>query len=248
MNEINFCGGFLIEKPSIRMWNGIQENMPKKKCVFQNFNENGDKFFVIKSVYDKAMASYILSKNVKFKFYPEINLKNRLDPYSPEEAHRVISAQTYVIDSKSMLRKFINANTDVNIVPKYKWKPNDHIGKTLKALELNPDECNVKIISGVAYITDKKGIIIAKASPNNERGVNFVYVYPKHRGFLSNKDKKGYFYPQNTDDSPQRFALTQGGERHYFGALQTIDFQNKFKQNVKIDSGRIRPKQKQKAE
>lgn len=228
MNDINFTGGFLIEKPSKRMWANIEKELPKRKSVFQNYNENGDKFFAIKSVYDKDMAGLILRKGVKFKFYPNINLKTRLDKYFPEEARKTINAQDYVIDTKEGLREFIRNNevkATRSIIKKYRWKPDDHIEKTLKALELNKDECIIENKSGITYIKNKNGKILAMASPNNVRGVNFVYKYP-----------------ENSDASSEKFALSQSGEREDFGVFEYKDFLKNFKNNVKIDQHRIRPK------
>ena len=224
MEQINFKGGFLIKKPTRCQWEQIKDVLPKKKCVFETFNDEGDKFFAIKSCYDEDMAKYILNQKFKFAFYPNINLKSRLDTYFPEEAHKVIDAQTDVIINRKELRKFLVSNQAPFSVPKYRWKPNDHIEKTYSALGLNPSECKTKIKDGITYIFDKNGKNIAKASPNNEKGVNFVYIYPK-----------------NHDDPSQRFALSQGGERYDFSAMEIIDFQKKFLQNIKIDKGRTYP-------
>ena len=65
------------------------------------------------------------------------------------------------------------------------------------------------------------------ASPNNPKGVNFVYVYPK-----------------NLDESSQKFALNQEGERYNFGPFDMKDFHKNFMKNVKIDLGRKRPQTK----
>ena len=227
MNEISFQGGYLLSKPTSRMWNIIQGELPKHKCIVENINGEGDNFFSIKKVYDKDMASLILRKNINFKFYPDIDLHTRINSYFPDEALKTLSEQTNVIETREQLRKYIKSIEPKKIViKKYRWKPNDHIEKTYKALGLEQSEYITEITNFVTYIKDKKGNIIAKASPNNQRGVNFVYVYPQ---------------PQKYIMEAQRFALSQSGERENFGALQSINFFKEFNKNVRIDAGRIRP-------
>ena len=225
MDNITFQGGFLIKKPSKTTWNSIQEAMPRHKCLFQDFNGNGDKFFAIKSVYDEAMARVLLRKRVGFKFYPDINLKSRLDTYYPEEAHKIVDAQTNVIETKDGLKEFLKTITKKPVyIKRYHWKPEDHIDKTFRAAELNPAEHTVSVSDHITYIKDKSGKVVAKASPNNERGVNFVYIYPKKHEPFS-----------------RRLAVNEGGEVHEFSALQTIEFQKLFMKNVRMDMGRKRP-------
>lgn len=225
MNDISFSGGYLIYKPSPTKWRNIKKALPSKKCVFEDYNDNGDKFFAVKSFYDREMAKIILSKKVKFKFFPDINLKTCLDSYYPEEAREVVASQTNVIETPKQLRKFIKVNTPkkVHSILKYRWKPEDHIEKTYKALELDSAEYPFYIEKGITYITDKNGKIVAKASPNNEKGINFVYEYPRR-----------------PDDSSRKFALIQGGETFDFGPLQWKQFETHFMQNVKIDQSRKR--------
>ena len=234
MDSVNFRGAFLIKKPKcdvnnnfVKAWNSIQAELPKKKCVFPQFNKRGDKLFVVKSVYDRAMASIILNCNVRFKFYPDINLKNRLDSDFPEEAKKVLDAQKNVISTKEDLRNYVQIHKEKPIVlSKYRWKPDDHVDKTYRALGLNKDEYHTKIVSGITLIKDKNGKIVAKASPNNERGVNFIYVYPTNWN----------------DFSSRRLALSQNGDTYEFGPLEIVNFQKQFIKNVKIDLGRKRPK------
>lgn len=226
MDSINFQGGFFIGKPSSRVWNNIKAELPKHKCVFENFNENGDKFFAVKSCADSDMVGMILRKKVNFRFYPDINLKSRLDSYNPKQAQEIINSQTTIYETKEQLRQFLKdlPQKTVKLIKKYHWKPNDHIDKTFEALGLNQNEYKTQIKSGITYIKDKSGKVIAKVSPNNERGVNFVYVYPR-----------------NYDEASKRFALSQSGETENFGPLQIIEFQNNFMKNVRIDLGRKRP-------
>ena len=226
MDNISFNGGFWIKSPKAEVWNSIKAEFPSSKCVFEEFNEQGDKFFAIKSVYDKAMTGFLWRNKIEFKLYPDLNLKNRLDPWNLEESKKIIDAQTNILETEDEIKEFIRT-ADKNlpvIMPKYRWKPNDHIEKTYKAIGLNPTEYSHEITDGITYIKNKNGKIVAQASPNNAKGVNFIYVYPK-----------------NHDESSQKFALSQSGEKYYFGPFEMKNFYDKFMLNVKIDLGRKRP-------
>ena len=222
MNEISFNGGYLIERPSKSVWAGIKKELPKHKCIIENIDNIGNNFFSIKNIYDKDMGSLILRKNVKFKF----NLKTRMDSYFPEVALKTLNEQINVINTKEELRNYIKGlkSPNVTLLKKYRWMSEDHIDKTLEAIGMKNSECETKIKSGITYIYNKNGKIIAKASPNNREGINYIYIYPK-----------------NSDDFSRRIALTQAGTIYEFSPLQYDDFLNKFMQNVKIDLGRKRP-------
>jgi len=225
MDNISFSGGFLIQKPSPIKWKNIKAQLPPNKCIFEDYNANGDKFFAIKNFYDRDMLYVLLRKKVNFKFYPDINLKNRLDSYYPEEARKVVSAQTNVLDTVEQIRLFIKECAPKRnfTIAKYRWKPEDHIDKTLKALGLKSTECSVSKKDGKTYIKNGKNIL-AIASPNNEHGINFVYVFPKTSGGES-----------------KMFALSQGGETEPFSPLNYKEFNKLFLRNVKIDLARKRP-------
>jgi len=231
MNEINFKGGFWIkrtQKPKKwnDLWNSIKEELPKRKCVFEEFNEQGDKFFAIKSVYDKAMLNILLRKKADFVFYPEINLKSRLDSMNIPASKEIIDSHTRVLKTKDEINQFIveaDARQPV-VIPKYRWKPNDHLEKTYKVIGLSESECKTEIKNGITYIKDKKGKVLAKASPNGRSGINYVYVFPK-----------------NGDESSKKIAVTQEGDAYYFTPFELKTFWEKFMQNVKTDLGRKRP-------
>jgi hypothetical protein len=172
------------------------------------------------------MLGVLLRKKVSFKFYPDINLKNRLDSYYPEEARKVVSAQTNVLDTVEKIRRFIRdcaPAKNVSPIMKYRWKPEDHVEKTLKALGLNPSECSVSKKDGKTYIKNGKKIL-AIASPNNERGINFVYEFSK-----------------TPNGESRMFALSQGGETEPFSPLNYKEFNRLFARNVKLDLARKRP-------
>ncbi len=219
MDNINFTGAFLIKNPTPRVWRNIEKILPKRKIVFQQFGDEQDKFVIVKDCYDKQVADAIKKKRLNFKFYPEINLKSRLDPYFPKEAEEFVNAQTVCLE-KSELKRYFKEPKNLFKVKKYKWKPNDHIEQTLNALDLKIENSKIEIKNGVTIIRDKNGKILAKASPNNQKGVNFVYVL--------------------SDNGTKKLAVS------YTGATEPIydivKFQKKFLEALNTDKNRIRPK------
>lgn len=227
-NRISFQGGFLLKRPTNnKLWKEVVDELPSSKCIIEDFNEYGDKFFAIKSIYDRAMASVLIHKKVPFRLYPDINLKTRLDSRNPEEARKVIASQTNIIEDEKELRKFVSTGGKKVLIEKYRWVPEDHIDKTYKALGLEKSKYKTVIKDGITYIKNKNNETIAMVSPNNQRGVNFVYLCSK---------------TDNSDPSLEKFALDLNGNRRYFGPLQTKEFHDLFMKNVKLDLGRIRPK------
>jgi len=229
MNDINFKGGFWIKSPSPDVWQKIKAEFPSSKSVFEEFNEQGDKFFAIKNSYDKAMTSFLLRMKINFKLYPNLNLKSGLSSWKLKESKEIIDAQTNVIETKEKLEEFVRAcdKSLPVVIPKYRWKPNDHIEKTYKAIGINPAEYEPQIKDGITYIKEKgkDGKIIAIASPNNSRGINYVYVYPQNWN----------------EESSQKFALGPDGDRIDFSPLDIINFHKNFMRSVRIDLKRIRP-------
>jgi len=228
MNDISFTGGFLLKRPtSNKLWQEIQAELPRKKCIVEDFNGYGDKFFAIKSIYDRAMASVLISKKVKFRLYPNINLKSDIDPRKVDRARAIISAQTNVIEKESDLRQFVRTGGQKVLIEKYHWTPEDHIDKTYSSLGLDMADCKTTVKNGITYIKNKKGRVLAIASPNNQKGINFVCVCSQ---------------TEHNDPSLKMFALDQNGNKKYFGPLQIKDFNANFMSNVKLDLGRTRPK------
>ena len=223
MDRINFTGGFLIKSPTPAKWKKIEEVLPKHKIILPKYNDS-DVFVAVKPCYDPQIASQILAKKINFKFYPNINLKTRLDAHNMDEAYKIIGAQTEEISTFADLRQYIKSLKKPFRIPKYNWKPEDHIPKTFKVLGLEQENYVVKIKNGITIIKDKNGKLIAKASPNTDKGTNFIYVYPK-----------------NSDDSSKKLAVASEGEIFEFSPLQYMDFKKQFMRAVKIDNARKRP-------
>ena len=226
-NNVTFKGGFWIKSPE--KWNDIVKIMPRRKCIIDTVNEHGDKFFAIKTAYDKEMAFNLLRKKVDYKFYPDINLKSRLDGRLPKESMAVVEAQERVLKGDEIRAYFANYNKTSLPISKYRWKPEDHIDQTFKALKtvlgIDRNNCNVKIEKGIATIFDKSGKKIAKASPNSDKGYNYVYILPR-----------------DSEGSSQRLCVNYNGEiESRFAPADFMIFKEHFMKNVKRDIGRKRP-------
>lgn len=181
MDKINFTGGFLLHNPKPQKWEKIyNETVPKKRVIINDLKSQGDIFFATSNFYDKSILKYLLGARVKFTFYPNINLKKRISAYCPEEAAKILDAESLVIRDKRKMKKIIEEpKPDPVKAMRYEWKPNDHIQQTITALKLNPEEYTFKTRKSITTITDKNGKVFAKASPNSSHGINYVMVYPR---------------------------------------------------------------------
>lgn len=227
-NNINFQGGFLLKKPSTKMWGKIyNETVPNNRVIIHDLFEKDNIFFASKTYYDSSILTYLLSKkNLKFTYYPEINLKSGLNGYYPEEAEKILNSST-AIETRKEMKKFIKPGINPNDTSlRYKWKVEDHIPQTFKALKLNSEDYKVKTKDFITAIYDKNGKIIAKVSPNNQVGINYAYIYPRY-----------------SDESFSMIAINHKGEiisrSNDINSMK--EFRKHFTNAVKIDAGRKRP-------
>lgn len=227
-NNINFKGGFLLKKPSRNMWEKIyNDTVPKNRVIINDLYEKDNIFFASKNFYDSQILSYLLSKkNLKFTYYPNVNLKNQFDSYYPEETIKVLDSEL-AIESRKEMRKFIippTQNTTLKSL-KYKWKPEDHIGQTMKALNLSSENYSVETKNFITSIYDKNHKLVVRTSPNNQVGINYAVVYPRY-----------------SDEKTLWVAIDHHGK--IINKSSDIDalasFKKEFLQAVKIDAGRRR--------
>lgn len=222
--NVNFQGGFLIKKSKIGQ---IMAELPKRKCIIPEINDMGDTFVAVKDIYDLQMVNLLSKHHTRYKYYPDINLKARLDSNNIEAARRTVNSQTNILEKPKDILNFLKTvRKQFVAMPVYKWKPNDHIDKTFKALALEPENYTVKIKNGITYIYKKKDKkLVAKASPNSNRGYNYVYELPK-----------------NGDCASRKLAIDNDGKIVWeYPSTDLKTFIKNFMQAVKIDNGRIRP-------
>lgn len=108
-NSINFKGAFLIKQPTPALKDKLAPALKNmKKQILQNVKKEGDVLLVVRNNFDKELGDIILeTKNVKFKYYPNLNTKSGFDPKKPEEALQLLrSASKKAIDTKEKLEQF----------------------------------------------------------------------------------------------------------------------------------------------
>ena len=233
MDRINFTGGFLLKKPSPKMWEKIYTDnlQDKKRIIINDLYEAGNVFFATKSGHDSNILKYLLNKrNLQFTFYPNINTKCRFDNQFPDEAVKRLDTELAVTDRKE-IKKYIKPDPIISPARKllYKWKQNDHIEQTFKALKLDPENYTTKTKNHITRIYNRNGTLIAKVSPNTTAGINYVYEYPH----FSNTN----FRMLTINHNGEILSQTQNIEK-------MTEFNEYFKKAVKFDMGRTNPTKK----
>ncbi len=237
-NNINFTGGFLIRNVanSTILDKVYDEIVPKKRIILQDLFEKGDFFFASKSCYDKEISEYLIKRGFKFFYYPELNLKSRLSAWEMDKAIEKINSSSVITDEDEIVKQA--SKFEINHAPmRYRWKENDHIQQTINALKrlsnsdtspIQFDEKNVLISTNnhLTVIKSKDGKLIAKVSPNNDKGISYAMIYPKygdeHMLFMSTNYKGEIFSPTKDIDNLK-------------------EFMKKFRNAMKVDASRKRP-------
>ena len=241
MNNINFKGAYYLENPPVRMWHKIQKDIVSKGAITREFQDSKDKFFVLDNCFDNSMVKYLTKKRFKFTYYPNIKpLEFNLD-YTKKMIDEIFKIHniTAINTRKSLLQHVASiekSKPNVRKICTYKWKPNDHIDKTLEFLKLSKDDCIVVKANNVTVLykkkkndflsnLDKESLEkIASVSPNDMGGINYVYVYPK-----------------NYYESAKRFELDQNGNlKTEYEHSDFKEFFDKFYNCVKIDKKRFK--------
>lgn len=230
MDRINFCGGFLIRKPKPEVWEKLEKTvMPNHKCYIPKYNEQGDKFLAVKRRYDYDIAKFIKDNGLECIYYPDICLKTQIDSRKLDEAKEIINKQTNFIVGTKNLKNAIKVKADQFLLGSYIWKRGDYVQKTLDALRLNPDSCTVvtnkKTLVSTIYRKGKgnENKVVAKMSPNNHNGTNFVYVLPT----------------RNNPDS-RKIAIDRKGGIIEFPTLAFKDFEKNFMAAIAMEKTRLK--------
>lgn len=232
MDRINFTGGFLLKKPTPKMWEKVyNEAVPATRNIINDLYEDGNLFFATKNSYDSAILKYLLNKRtLNFVYYPNVSTKNRFDSYHPEEALKILDKEVALTDRKE-IRKSIKPEKQriPESLRKYKWRENDYVSQTINALKINPENYNIVIKNHMTEFRDKNGKVVIEASPNTHSGINYILVYP-HRDF----------------DDLRMIAANHRGE--ILRTSTNIDllktFKAKMSEAAKLDFGRTPPTRK----
>ena len=185
MNNVNFTGGFRLKQPSMPLLKKFfSEVMPEtNRIIVPNVPQKGDYFVVIKSCYDREVAEYLLKRPFNIAYYPNINLHSRLDPKNPKEAKAYISKETEVLKKAVEINQYVSKLEYSKKPIKYRWKLNDHIEQSVKALQIRPENYEITTVDHITQIRSKDGnnTLIALISPKNQEGYNYIFEYPQNK-------------------------------------------------------------------
>ena len=184
-NKISFNGTFLLKRPTKTVKNEIAELCGNKRKMIFDFNP--DMLCVVRDSKDKAIADYIMKKDLSFKYYQELNTTSGFDIAHPDKAKAILEGHTPISSTKELRIKFPK--------PVEKEKKFSFIDRSMKALHLNPETHTTRSIRGTIHVYDKNQNLKARISPPGKFGINYAYVQPK-----------------TTDDAPLRFALDKNGK------------------------------------
>ena len=190
-NTINFKGAFLIKKTSPEVKRNLINSFEKKgKFVYDNFKNTNDLFLVVRDEKDKFVADFINKHNItNFKYFPSLNTSSGFHYNKPEEADKIIKEKKpkYIKTINTLIKYFKNLGVDLNESDK------KYINETLKAVNIKPKEHRIENNAGYYIVKDKNNTTVARISPKNKYGINFIHVIPKC-----------------TDHSPIRYSVKDG--------------------------------------
>ena len=185
MDNINFTGGFLVKKTGVIGWRKIiKQILPNSAYLKGNFLGKGNMFISVNNKYDKEIATYLLSRNFVFSYYPNIDQKSGICSRPKDLAEALVSSSKVITDKKQIMAH-VKEVERASIPIGYIRKPNDHMEQTLNVLRQADNIPPVEKLSSqtknkVTIFTDRNGNVVAKASPNNARGKNFILIFPRY--------------------------------------------------------------------
>lgn len=180
MDKINFTGGFLITQvPKTTTLSKLyDEAIPHKRCIIFNLFKKNNFFFSTKDCYDESIVDYLTKNEYIFSYFPNINLKSRLEPYQLKETEERLSKEIVLTDI-SKIEEHIQSKMKGSKPIKYHLKKNDPIESVIKALDLkNVNTLDIKTKNNFITIKDKDGNLVAKISPFDNKGICYVMKYP----------------------------------------------------------------------
>ena len=184
MDNINFTGSFVIKNPGKIGWKNIMRDMiPESAFIKGNFLGKGNMYVASSDRYDNEIATYLINSNFAFNYYPNINLKSGVCNMPVNTIESTIKDSKVLTDKKE-IRKY-TSEVERKYIPKnYVREANDHISQTINALKqvehIPVDFLKHFTYKGETIFVDRNGKLIAKASPNNPRGFNYIQIFPRY--------------------------------------------------------------------
>ena len=185
MDNINFTGSFLVKHKNFNHWQQIYNSIaPKSRYIKHNILKGKNVFLACNDKYDKSITDYLFKNNVIFSYYPNINLKTKVHDMDKETLEALVNSEKVMTD-KLEIKSFTSQRAKTFIPKDYIWTKNDHIPQSINALRtidyLNVDSLKHVTNKHITTFYDKYDRLVAKASPNDSRGVNVIFVYPRFK-------------------------------------------------------------------
>ena len=183
-NKINFTGSFVIKKPGRVKWKEIVRDMlPENSYIKGNFLGQGNMFVATSDRYDNEVVTYLINHNYVFSYYPKVNKKSGICNMPQSMIEELVEGSEALTKRKAIVKAATEAENRY-IPDSYVRKPDDQIPQTMNALRtvehIPVDSLKPLTINGETLFVDSKGKLVAKASPNNPRGFNFIQIYPRY--------------------------------------------------------------------
>ena len=183
-NKINFTGSFVIKNPGKTGWKKIVRDMlPENSFIKGNFLGRGNMFVATSDRYDNEVVTYLINHNYVFNYYPKVNKKSGIQNMPQSMIEELVKGSEALTKRKAIVKAATEAENRY-IPDSYVRKPDDHIPQTMNALRtvehIPVDSLKPLTINGETLFVDSKGTLVAKASPNNPRGFNFIQIFPRY--------------------------------------------------------------------
>ena len=218
----NFTGGFRFPNMSIEAKDKLPELVKKKRQIFNDFENQGDVFFVVRDFQDKNVLEFIKDNNLKFEYYPQISTKSGLDTEKPEILSQLLqNMKPQKVKTLEQAKKIIKSKISASKTVQTKDSNIETIFKALKLDIKNPK--TTTSISGCKIIEDPETGKKVWISPESKYGINYVLIEPK-----------------SLDFNVERYAISKEGE--VIAIYNSPDGINQFKKNFNATLARKYPR------
>ena len=184
-NSINFKGAFLINKPSIQIQQKILSKLGNNYQIIKNLKSEGDILYITEKNSDKKVAKFLTEhKETKFKYYPELSTESGF--------HKNISSKEITDILSNYRNKALSTISELNKIFKfnqnnYKFltrKKDNTLEKSMKTLDLNPKDFDIKKLDGFSeiYTKDKDKKLVAIISEPDKNGFRYARLEPQKPG------------------------------------------------------------------
>lgn len=207
----SFKGGFRFPNMPQEAKEKLPELIRKRKQIFDNFEKEGDVFYLVRDSWDKRVMRFIQEHKLKFEYYPQISTKSGLDTEEPEGLTKLLKKlKPKPVTTITQLRKAISTNIQASLV---KSPEEENIKRIFDALRLDFENYKSSTsLNGCIVLTDIESGKRIHISPASKNGINYVLVEPK-----------------SLDLCVERYAIAEDGQ--ILAEYKTPDGIRQFKKN-----------------